>query len=1090
MSPPVAFEIFQSPPLSTEPSPSPSPAAPFQNPNNSFTDFTNSSQNQNAAATPRFAASAAAGRTKPRLVKLRKSQQQSRIGSKEKETDFNPFKSGSGQVNDNRSSFVFGANYVQSEVEVSEINVVIGDKKEKSESNVGIGDKNKGNVGFVFGADNNDKSEVKINESGENVVNGTNASFVFGSSWVNSGLGMSSEKREKFADNGTWKKKDYGDTVFVFGSGSKKRPDETPSSNVVEDISINLHSNSTASVFKLPDEMNKLNINDSGCVNGLDLINDSYKDDSGNDENIFVLGGSEKVSNGYTINQNKAAEANGFSETSTSERLTFQAGCKVEVSLKKGAMRGKKLKKVGRKTRQNTLHDQGDATKKRNCYENPNSPGSCSPMDFSPCQETTATDQFSVSEKDESCFVEEPASTSFIPENETASSNFMPEEIRDTRVSDIPFTEYGHRLNSEKQESTCKVHFGAAKTSLSEESKRSEAGEQLKQKVTSPDNELQEVCETWRLRGNQAYKNDNLTLAEQYYTQGINAVPSSDLTGAWVKPLVFCYSNRAATRISLGRIREALEDCITATKLDPSFLKVYVRAANLISSGYNGKQYFDKCLESSGVVCLDRRIMIDAAEGLRKAKRVAECINSSAKLLDQKTSDGAASALEKITEALSTSSRSEKLLQMKAEALCMLQKYNKAIQLCEQTLEFAEKNFYSSATDNQSANIKGSENFSIVKLWRWHSMSKSYFYMGKFDVALELLQKIEQTGSMQEKNEQEILESSKSLASTIHELLRRKLPDYEADLLEKPISNKPTRVTFIINAGNEAVQSGKYTEALEQYTAAVSNNVESRPFAAICFCNRAAAHQALGQIGDAIADCSLAMALDKTYKKAVSRRAALHEMIRDYEHASSDLRRLISIIKSQPDEKSKQSSTPSRTPVTKELKQAQRQLSLMEEEAKKGTPLDLYLILGVKQSDTAAEIKKAYRKAALRHHPDKVLARSECVDAGRLCKEISEELHMDADRLFKMIGEAYAVLSDTSKNLRDPNGVLQRSEYDGEEELRKAAKESNGRSPYSNSRRPTEDDYQYYSNARTQSRRYWQESWKPYGNNGFSSSRW
>lgn len=27
---------------------------------------------------------------------------------------------------------------------------------------------------------------------------------------------------------------------------------------------------------------------------------------------------------------------------------------------------------------------------------------------------------------------------------------------------------------------------------------------------------------------------------------------------------------------------------------------------------------------------------------------------------------------------------------------------------------------------------------------------------------------------------------------------------------------------------------------------------------------------------------------------------------------------------------------------------------------------------GIKQSDTALEIKKAYRKAALRHHPDKV----------------------------------------------------------------------------------------------------------------------
>lgn len=43
--------------------------------------------------------------------------------------------------------------------------------------------------------------------------------------------------------------------------------------------------------------------------------------------------------------------------------------------------------------------------------------------------------------------------------------------------------------------------------------------------------------------------------------------------------------------------------------------------------------------------------------------------------------------------------------------------------------------------------------------------------------------------------------------------------------------------------------------------------MESRPFAAVCYCNRAAAYKALGQITDAIADCSLAIALDGNYLK-------------------------------------------------------------------------------------------------------------------------------------------------------------------------------------------------------------------------------
>ncbi|GKV27645.1 hypothetical protein SLEP1_g36787 [Rubroshorea leprosula] len=147
----------------------------------------------------------------------------------------------------------------------------------------------------------------------------------------------------------------------------------------------------------------------------------------------------------------------------------------------------------------------------------------------------------------------------------------------------------------------------------------------------------------------------------------------------------------------------------------------------------------------------------------------------------------------------------------------------------------------------------------------------------------------------------------------------------------------------------------------------------------------------------------------------------------------------------------------------------------MQEEAKRGISLDFYLILGVKQSDSTSDIKKAYRKAALRHHPDKAgqfLARSENRDDGQLWKEIMEEVHKDADRLFKMIGEAYAVLSDTTK----------RSEYDLEEELRKAPKESKSSSPV----HTASDEYDYYFGRKT-SRRNWHGSWNT---SGHSYSRW
>lgn len=86
-------------------------------------------------------------------------------------------------------------------------------------------------------------------------------------------------------------------------------------------------------------------------------------------------------------------------------------------------------------------------------------------------------------------------------------------------------------------------------------------------------------------------------------------------------------------------------------------------------------------------------------------------------------------------------------------ALFQLRKYQEAIQLCEQTLDVAEKNFALERTDKGSVDVKasGSIRCSPARLWRWHLISKSYFCLGKLEVALDLLQKLEQLGSLIDK---------------------------------------------------------------------------------------------------------------------------------------------------------------------------------------------------------------------------------------------------------------------------------------------------------------------------------------------------
>ncbi|KAI3951564.1 hypothetical protein MKX01_018680 [Papaver californicum] len=586
-----------------------------------------------------------------------------------------------------------------------------------------------------------------------------------------------------------------------------------------------------------------------------------------------------------------------------------------------------------------------------------------------------------------------------------------------------------------------------------------------------------EACEKWRLRGNKAYANGDLSKAEDYYTRGVNCISTSETSESLLKALALCYSNRAAARMSSGRMREAVGDCTMASTLDPSFLKVLVRAANChlaLGEIEDALKYSKRCLHSGAEICLDQKVMSEASNGLEKTQLVAELIGSCADLLQRRTPSDAERVLQQISEALPISPYSEKLFEMKGEALFVLRKYEEVIQMCEQSLSSAEVNCASISADSKLKNLGHAKvnKTSPARLWRWRLISQSYFYLGRLEESLDYLEKLELAGSAAEKFESKTMDSSNALLPIVHELLRHKLcfivkilfMCFFCQILYCRGSCAPYASEA---AGNEAFQSGKHIEAIEHYTSALSCNIESRPFGAICFCNRAAAYKALGQIPDAITDCTLAIALDGSYSKAILRKAALHEMIRDYGQAVKDLQRLISVLEKQADDKRNQSRTLARpiSPVN-DLTEARLQHSSIEEEAKKAVPLDMYLILGVEPSATASDIKKAYRKAALKHHPDKAgqfLARSENGDDA-LWKDIAEEVYKDADRLFKMIGEAYAVLSDPTK----------RSRYDLEE-TRNSQKRGNVSS--SNFRTPSSSTnvHNYPFERSGSSRRQWQE---------------
>ena len=70
---------------------------------------------------------------------------------------------------------------------------------------------------------------------------------------------------------------------------------------------------------------------------------------------------------------------------------------------------------------------------------------------------------------------------------------------------------------------------------------------------------------------------------------------------------------------------------------------------------------------------------------------------------------------------------------------------------------------------------------------------------------------------------------------------------------------------------------------------------------------------------------------------------------------------------------------------------------------------DYYKILGLGKSASTDDIRKAYRKQALLHHPDRH------VDA-------DESVRKDEEHIFKEVSEAYSILSDSQKRARYDGG--------------------------------------------------------------------
>ena len=130
------------------------------------------------------------------------------------------------------------------------------------------------------------------------------------------------------------------------------------------------------------------------------------------------------------------------------------------------------------------------------------------------------------------------------------------------------------------------------------------------------------------------------------------------------------------------------------------------------------------------------------------------------------------------------------------------------------------------------------------------------------------------------------------------------------------------------------------------------------------------------------------ISLDESYVRAFQRRAKLYQDTDQHDISVVDYE---TVMRLEPNQNNKAN-----------LSEAKR----LQKIAKRK---DYYKILCVSRNATDDEIKRAYRKKAVLHHPDKHASNSEA-------RQLAEE------QLFKEVGEAYSVLSDPKKRVRYDRG--------------------------------------------------------------------
>lgn len=467
-----------------------------------------------------------------------------------------------------------------------------------------------------------------------------------------------------------------------------------------------------------------------------------------------------------------------------------------------------------------------------------------------------------------------------------------------------------------------------------------------------------------RIQGNEAFKSEDYNLACIKYSSSICAVKRLpvDMHRCFGLPLLYC--NRAAAYLALGKPQEAHEDCKRGILIDEMFTKCYIRGATcLIRMGRfaEARGILDSAPISPEVVSKKEELYESEKRFLCFFEKAGFLKTGSMENVDKFKSLPSMIASYRILEG--TVPHSPALLACAVATHIRFGDLSGADKILERVLKMDSNN---------------------PPTWAGWCRVQTCYFKADYEQCSKNLATLEHLLSQSDQTEDNV----PLLKETIH------IPDCS---FLASIKNKIKEIGKIKVESNRMMYAGKYHQAIELYTKALTTDPLSPAMAAILFSNRAAAHHGLHNRALALADCCKSISILPNYPKPYSRIANILSELGLFHDAKKFLKKAISY-----------------TNESKKAVEYQAYLNQVHALSLKADSRNhSYLLLGIDRSANSSDIKKAYRKLALKLHPDKVLSSIKVsYQLGRAGVLLAEEPQMKKDVvghatwLFKLLGEA------------------------------------------------------------------------------------